>query len=171
MPFYEYECRNCGAQTEVLQKISDPPLRKCPECGKSRLVKLVSAPIFRLKGAGWYETDFKSEQDAKRNLAGDQPEAGNDAKTETKAEAGDDAKAAPKGDGKSDSKAEAKADGKGAAEADGKAASKAGSKSGGRAAVAAGSKAASKTATKSRARPKPKNTIKNNRSSTSRKRT
>lgn len=71
MPFYEYECRACGAQTEVLQKISDKPLRKCEECGKSSLVKLVSAPIFRLKGGGWYETDFKSEQDRKRNLAGD----------------------------------------------------------------------------------------------------
>ena len=71
MPFYEYECRACGAQTEVLQKISDKPLRKCGECGKNSLVKLVSAPIFRLKGGGWYETDFKSDQDRKRNLAGE----------------------------------------------------------------------------------------------------
>ncbi|MGA1383275.1 MAG: FmdB family zinc ribbon protein [Steroidobacteraceae bacterium] len=71
MPFYEYECRSCGVQTEVLQKIYDKPLRKCEACGKSALVKLVSAPIFRLKGGGWYETDFKSEQDRKRNLAGD----------------------------------------------------------------------------------------------------
>jgi putative FmdB family regulatory protein len=71
MPFYEYECRACGAQTEVLQKISDKPLRKCEACGKSSLVKLVSAPIFRLKGGGWYETDFKSDQDRKRNLAGE----------------------------------------------------------------------------------------------------
>ena len=71
MPFYEYECRSCGVETEVLQKISDKPLRKCEACGKSALVKLVSAPIFRLKGGGWYETDFKSEQDRKRNLAGD----------------------------------------------------------------------------------------------------
>ena len=71
MPFYEYQCRSCGHQLEVLQKISDKPLRKCEACGKSALVKLVSAPIFRLKGGGWYETDFKSEQDRKRNLAGD----------------------------------------------------------------------------------------------------
>ena len=71
MPFYEYECRACRAQTEVLQKISDKPLRKCEACGKSSLVKLVSAPIFRLKGGGWYETDFKSDQDRKRNLAGE----------------------------------------------------------------------------------------------------
>ncbi|MEN9704924.1 MAG: hypothetical protein RLZZ393_803 [Pseudomonadota bacterium] len=70
MPFYEYQCQACGAQTEVLQKISDAPLKKCPECGKSRLVKLVSAPVFRLKGGGWYETDFKTDSDKKRNLAG-----------------------------------------------------------------------------------------------------
>ena len=68
MPFYEYQCRQCAHELEVLQKISDKPLRKCPECGKSALTKLVSAPIFRLKGAGWYETDFKSEKDSKRNL-------------------------------------------------------------------------------------------------------
>jgi putative FmdB family regulatory protein len=70
MPFYEYQCKACGAQVEVLQKISDAPLRKCAECGKSQLVKLVSAPVFRLKGSGWYETDFKGEGDRKRNLAG-----------------------------------------------------------------------------------------------------
>ena len=68
MPFYEYQCQACGAQAEVLQKITDAPLKKCPECGKSRLVKLVSAPVFRLKGGGWYETDFKTDKDKKRNL-------------------------------------------------------------------------------------------------------
>jgi putative FmdB family regulatory protein len=72
MPFYEYQCRHCGHQTEVLQKVSDPPLRKCPACGRNGLTKLISAPIFRLKGGGWYETDFKGEQDRKRNLAGDE---------------------------------------------------------------------------------------------------
>lgn len=72
MPFYEYQCSACGEQTEVMQKISDKPLRKCPECGKNALVKLISAPVFRLKGSGWYETDFKSENDKKRNLAGDE---------------------------------------------------------------------------------------------------
>lgn len=77
MPFYEYECRQCGAQTEVMQKISDRPLKKCPECGKNALVRLISAPVFRLKGSGWYETDFKGDQDRKRNLAdsGSEPEA------------------------------------------------------------------------------------------------
>ena len=72
MPFYEYQCRHCGHQTEVLQKVSDPPLRKCPACGRNSLTKLISAPIFRLKGGGWYETDFKGDQDRKRNLANDE---------------------------------------------------------------------------------------------------
>jgi putative FmdB family regulatory protein len=71
MPFYEYQCQACGAHHEAMQKISDPPLKKCPECGKSRLQKLVSAPVFRLKGGGWYETDFKSDKETKRNLAGE----------------------------------------------------------------------------------------------------
>ena len=89
MPFYEYECRQCGHQFEAMQKISDAPLRKCPECGRSTLTKLVSAPIFRLKGGGWYETDFKSDQDKKRNLAG---EAKGEAKTEDKSDSKADAK-------------------------------------------------------------------------------
>jgi putative FmdB family regulatory protein len=75
MPFYEYQCRACGTLTEVLQKVSDPPLKKCPECGKNQLQKLVSAPVFRLKGGGWYETDFKSDAEKKRNLVGEKDEA------------------------------------------------------------------------------------------------
>src|SRR5580658_9444062 len=74
MPFYEYQCKNCGHDLEAMQKISDPPMKKCPRCGKSQLQRLMSAPVFRLKGGGWYETDFKGDQDNKRNLA-DQPDA------------------------------------------------------------------------------------------------
>lgn len=84
MPFYEYECKNCGHTLEAMQKISDSPLKKCPDCGKSQLKRLMSAPVFRLKGAGWYETDFKSDKDGKRNLA-DQPDA--DAPKEEKKDA------------------------------------------------------------------------------------
>ncbi len=69
MPFYEYECQSCKFYSEVMQKITDPPLRKCPSCGKNAMKKLISAPNFRLKGGGWYETDFKSEKETKRNLA------------------------------------------------------------------------------------------------------
>jgi putative FmdB family regulatory protein len=74
MPFYEYQCKNCGHALEAMQKISDSPLKKCPHCGKSQLQRLMSAPVFRLKGGGWYETDFKGDQDNKKNLA-DRPEA------------------------------------------------------------------------------------------------
>jgi|HubBroStandDraft_1064217.scaffolds.fasta_scaffold01497_2 putative FmdB family regulatory protein len=70
MPFYEYECQACKYYCEVMQKISDAPLTKCPSCGKQQLKKLLSAPVFRLKGAGWYETDFKSDKENKRNLVG-----------------------------------------------------------------------------------------------------
>jgi putative FmdB family regulatory protein len=73
MPFYEYECANCRFYSEVMQKISDPPMKRCPSCGKNTMKKLVSAPVFRLKGGGWYETDFKSDKEAKRNLAVDKP--------------------------------------------------------------------------------------------------
>ena len=68
MPIYEYECQKCGHTLEALQKFSDKPLRECPECGKHHLKRLVSAPLFRLAGSGWYETDFKSDKERKRNI-------------------------------------------------------------------------------------------------------
>lgn len=74
MPIYEYRCGSCGAELEKLQKISDPPLSECPECGKQALAKLVSASSFRLKGSGWYETDFKTG--SKKNGAGESPAEG-----------------------------------------------------------------------------------------------
>lgn len=83
MPFYEYECEACGHYHEAMQKMSDKPLTTCPACGKPGLVRLVSAPQFRLKGGGWYETDFKGDKDRKRNLA-DQAEPA--AKTDDAAE-------------------------------------------------------------------------------------
>jgi len=70
MPIYEYECSSCKFYVEALQKISDQPMLKCPSCGKDSLQRLVSAPNFRLKGGGWYETDFKSDKENKRNIAG-----------------------------------------------------------------------------------------------------
>jgi putative FmdB family regulatory protein len=92
MPFYEYECPHCGYDEEVLQKITDKPLTQCPGCGKKGLRKLISAPVFRLKGSGWYETDFKSDKEQKRNLAAAEKE---------------DTPPAKKDEGKSDSKPEA----------------------------------------------------------------
>jgi putative FmdB family regulatory protein len=80
MPFYEYQCDACGHDVEVLQKMSDAPLTDCPACGKPELRKLISAAGFRLKGGGWYESDFKKSD--QRNLAS----------AEGKAPASDDAK-------------------------------------------------------------------------------
>lgn len=67
MPIYEYECKACGHRQEVIQKMSDDPLVECPKCGKPELKKLISAAGFRLKGGGWYETDFKGG--SKKNVA------------------------------------------------------------------------------------------------------
>ena len=68
MPFYEYLCRDCEYQFDALQKISEDALKDCPECMAPTLTKLVSAPSFRLSGTGWYETDFKTGKDKKKNL-------------------------------------------------------------------------------------------------------
>lgn len=67
MPIYEYQCQACGHRLESLQKLSEEPLKDCPACGQPALSRLVSAAGFRLKGGGWYETDFKSGN--KRNVA------------------------------------------------------------------------------------------------------
>lgn len=69
MPIYEYRCEACGHEFEKLQKLSDPVITECPECHQNDVKKLISAAGFRLKGGGWYETDFKKS--GKRNLAGD----------------------------------------------------------------------------------------------------
>ena len=60
MPIYEYQCTACGHTFDTLRKISEPPLTRCPECGAEALKKLISPSAFRLKGGGWYETDFKT---------------------------------------------------------------------------------------------------------------
>lgn len=78
MPIYAYACVRCDHELDALQKISDAPLVDCPECGAPQLKKRLSAPRFRLKGSGWYETDFKT--DNQRNLAGDEPPKSGDAK-------------------------------------------------------------------------------------------
>jgi putative FmdB family regulatory protein len=101
MPIYEYGCRSCGHTLDALQKINDKVLRKCPECGKPALKRLMSAPAFRLKGGGWYETDFKADGEKKRNLAEtvtakDEAKSKDDAKPKDgKADAGSGDKKAP----------------------------------------------------------------------------
>jgi len=97
MPIYEYRCSSCGFQKEYLQKVSDPVLSVCPECGKSTFSKMLSAAGFQLKGSGWYATDFKN--------SGAKPAAKTEAKSEAKSEDKGGAKAESKdsGSGKSDS--------------------------------------------------------------------
>jgi putative FmdB family regulatory protein len=68
MPIYEYRCGSCSHELDALQKVNDSSLRKCPNCGKLTLRRQMSAPAFRLKGGGWYETDFKGDGEKKRNL-------------------------------------------------------------------------------------------------------
>jgi len=100
MPIYEYQCTKCHHHLEALQKLSDKPLRECPECGKHTLKRLMSAPLFRLAGSGWYETDFKSDKENKRNLVGEkgEPESSPASKPDSKAE--------PKAEPKAEAKAE-----------------------------------------------------------------
>ena len=69
MPIYEYQCQACGHEHEALQKLNAEPLLLCPACSKPELIKKISAAGFRLKGSGWYETDFKSG--SKKNVAGE----------------------------------------------------------------------------------------------------
>lgn len=83
MPIYEYACSQCGHSFDELQKISEAALVHCPKCDEPALRKMVSAPKFRLKGQGWYETDFKTGD--KRNLHGDsEPKPKQDKKTDKK---------------------------------------------------------------------------------------
>ncbi|MDR3501791.1 MAG: zinc ribbon domain-containing protein [Legionella sp.] len=64
MPIYEYQCTNCHHHFDLMQKISDEPVKQCPECGKDTVIKLISAAGFQLKGTGWYATDFKNKSSA-----------------------------------------------------------------------------------------------------------
>ena len=105
MPIYEYQCQACGHVLDALQKIDDAPLKKCPDCGKPKLKRLLSAPMFLLKGSGWYETDFKSDKERRKNLA-DRPEP-EKKEAETQPSAAVDAKGADKAEDKKAAKADA----------------------------------------------------------------
>ena len=105
MPIYEYQCQDCNNQLEVLQKINDAPLEDCPACGKASLKKKISAAAFRLKGSGWYETDFKTS--GKKNLASDDksPPSSGDSSGDKSGDKGGDEGSGKSGDaGSSDSK-------------------------------------------------------------------
>ncbi|VAW80769.1 hypothetical protein MNBD_GAMMA15-157 [hydrothermal vent metagenome] len=87
MPIYEYLCTECGHELEKLRKLSDAPLTDCPACGKPTLKKKVSAAGFRLKGSGWYETDFKSNNRKNVAKSDNKPKSGGE--TSKKSSSGD----------------------------------------------------------------------------------
>jgi putative FmdB family regulatory protein len=147
MPIYEYQCQKCAHHLEALQKISDKPLRECPECGKHTLKRLMSAPLFRLAGSGWYETDFKSDKEQKRNLAekGEAEASKGDSKPDVKVDAKPESKPESKSESKSESKPDSKPTTSGAARSR-TATSKPGPKAGARAKA---TRPARKTALKS----------------------
>ena len=125
MPIYEYRCKNCGHELEAIQKVNEDPLRLCPACDTEELVKRVSAAGFRLKGGGWYETDFKSGN--KRNVSGDNagadgassPSSGGDKSAGSNKEAGSTSGAPDKSSGKSSDKSSDKSSGKPSGQASG----------------------------------------------------
>ena len=102
MPIYEYVCDNCGHDLEVIQKVSEEPLLCCPSCEQDALRKKISAAGFRLKGGGWYETDFKSGK--KKNVsASDKDKSGSDKDSKTDKSSGNDSKSSSSSSSSSDS--------------------------------------------------------------------
>jgi putative FmdB family regulatory protein len=124
MPIYEYRCASCGHQQEFLQKVSDPPVTVCTQCGKPAFNKMVTAAGFQLKGSGWYATDFKNSgaraKPSEATKADAKAESTGDAKGEAKSEAKSDGKS----EGKSDSAAAVKSETKAAGESKSEGASK-----------------------------------------------
>lgn len=100
MPIYEYACKKCQHTLDALQKMNDEPLLECPECGEPQLRRLISAPRFRLKGAGWYETDFK--KDNQRNVHKSDDDAPKKDKADSKSEAKSESKSESTSSGSSE---------------------------------------------------------------------
>lgn len=121
MPIYAYKCAECGRQMDVIRKVSDALLTDCPNCGKSALVKQITAAGFQLKGGGWYVTDFRDSGSGKKKDAGKPDEKAQteqasdsradgkaDAKPVTKADTAADSKSAEKREAKTETKTESK---------------------------------------------------------------
>jgi putative FmdB family regulatory protein len=104
MPIYAFECGACGHRFDRLQRLSEADPTDCPECGQSQIRRQLTAPQFRLAGAGWYETDFKKDGDKKRNLAGGEASTSDAKPAEGKAESKSDAKSETRTDAKPDAK-------------------------------------------------------------------
>src|SRR5262249_39645916 len=85
MPIYEYQCQTCGKKTELIQRMADPPLATCPQCG-GEVKKLISSPAVQFKGTGWYVTDYAGKGKAAKAGEGGKPESGGESKAAEKAE-------------------------------------------------------------------------------------
>jgi putative FmdB family regulatory protein len=110
MPIYEYQCQACEHSFENIQRMNEPVLTECPDCGKDQLRKLVSAAAFRLKGGGWYETDFKSGNQKNVSKSDDHGGSGTgeSTKSDTKSDASKTAKTAKSDSGDAKPKTDAK---------------------------------------------------------------
>ncbi len=117
MPIYAYKCAECGHEMEAIRKVSDALLTDCPNCGKSALVKQITAAGFHLKGAGWYVTDFRDSGSGKKKDSGKPDEKAktdqaSESKTDTKPDAKPDTAADSKGAAKTQTKSELKSESK-----------------------------------------------------------
>ncbi|HEX9120807.1 MAG TPA: FmdB family zinc ribbon protein [Terriglobales bacterium] len=115
MPLYEYECQACHFRFEKLQRLSDPPPKKCPECG-GKIVQMMSAPAVQFKGSGWYVSDYQRKGSGGDGTGEKKAESKPETKTETKGEAKTEAKTESKSETKGETKTETKSDSKGAKE-------------------------------------------------------
>ena len=99
MPLYTYQCDNCGVQFEKLQKFTDKPIKRCPECNKSTVRRVIQPAGIIFKGSGWYKTDSRSSSDSsggdksKGKKAESKPESKSESKSESKTEATSSSKA------------------------------------------------------------------------------
>ncbi len=103
MPLYEYQCLVCGEKSEVLQRLSDPPLAACPKCG-GEVKKLISSPAFQFKGTGWYVTDYAGKSGEKGS---GKPSSGEAAKSKSEASTGGSASSASSSGSEGASKSDA----------------------------------------------------------------
>lgn len=112
MPIYAYKCAECGHEMEAIRKVSDALLTDCPNCGKSALVKQITAAGFHLKGAGWYVTDFRDQGSGKKKDTGKPDEkAATEQSTDSKTETKSDTKSETATDSKRVTKTETTTDG------------------------------------------------------------
>lgn len=120
MPLYEYQCDSCGHRFELIRKFSDPPFEVCPECGKSPVRKLISAPGIHFKGTGWYITDYAKGSSSAAGSDSSSPTTGKSKHSEPKTEGKTEGKTESKAETKSGTKTESSGDSKPAAKPESK---------------------------------------------------